>query len=184
MNRPTCRCREMSKIHSFSMDNRIYTIWEAEWYLINLLVKREIIELVRPNYWSCHVFYTSIFDPADMKLNPTASLLCFGSTNNNFQSIIWSYHWPIYVSIYTIGPLNGDNKYIYIAKKRVDINIWTSNGKLGMYSLWKKHKKGWCKKGNMDWTTNLDKISKQLNKYCHPTCWGISQKRWIMTHYW
>jgi hypothetical protein len=118
MNRPTCRCREMSKIHSFSMDNRIYTIWEAEWYLINLLVKREIIELVRPNYWSCHVFYTSIFDPADMKLNPTASLLCFGSTNNNFQSIIWSYHWPIYVSIYTIGPLNGDNKYIYIAKKK------------------------------------------------------------------
>ncbi|KAL9351784.1 hypothetical protein Peur_054464 [Populus x canadensis] len=35
----------------------------------------------------------------------------------------------------------------------------------------------------MDWTTNLDKISKQLNKYCHPTCWGISQKRWIMTPY-
>ncbi|KAG6758273.1 hypothetical protein POTOM_038611 [Populus tomentosa] len=35
----------------------------------------------------------------------------------------------------------------------------------------------------MDWTTNLDKISKQLNKYRHPTCWGISQKRWIMTHY-
>uniref|UniRef100_A0A6N2NCC3 Uncharacterized protein n=1 Tax=Salix viminalis TaxID=40686 RepID=A0A6N2NCC3_SALVM len=22
----------------------------------------------------------------------------------------------------------------------------------------------------MDWTTNLNKISKQLNKYCHPTC--------------